>query len=214
MELFKDTAEDEIRRLRAIIAKLEESKGERVVRVEWERKVGYGYVFYITAPTTSSEETFGMALAKTIRTAFHAVGLEMGPARAGGDHVAPPMEEPGIPENMCYVAKGAFGRFVIVNALDRRLAWSGSRWVVHDKGIPRGAAQVSNFESREAALEGALKAKLDVALTGCVIDSESITCFRCGMTSYNRHDMENSYCGNCCIFHEAGLLPGETAVIQ
>jgi hypothetical protein len=214
MELFKDTAEDEIRRLRAIIAKLEESKGERVVRVEWERKVGYGYVFYITAPTTSSEETFGMALAKTIRTAFHAVGLEMGPARAGGDHVAPPMEEPGIPENMCYVAKGAFGRFVIVNALDRRLAWSGSRWVPHDRGIPQTAVQVSNFESREEAMTNALEAKLHVALTGCVIDSESITCFRCGMTSYNKNDMEQKYCGNCHVFHDQDAPADRPAVIQ
>lgn len=27
--------------------------------------------------------------------------------------------------------------------------------------------------------------------------SESITCPRCGMTSYNSRDIEEGYCGNC-----------------
>jgi len=31
---------------------------------------------------------------------------------------------------------------------------------------------------------------------------ESITCPRCGMTSYNPNDVLNKYCGACCRFHE------------
>jgi ribosomal protein L37E len=42
-------------------------------------------------------------------------------------------------------------------------------------------------------------------LLGCVIgsagrhlaDRESITCPRCGMTSYNPDDIDEGYCGNC-----------------
>ena len=30
----------------------------------------------------------------------------------------------------------------------------------------------------------------------------SITCPRCGATSYNRHDIEQEYCGSCHLFHE------------
>ncbi len=29
----------------------------------------------------------------------------------------------------------------------------------------------------------------------------SITCPRCGMTSYNPNDIEQRYCGNCHMFH-------------
>jgi hypothetical protein len=214
MKLFKDTAEDEIGRLRAIIAKLEEAKGMRVVTVEIEPKEGYGYLFYITAPTTFSEETFAMVLAEVIQKTFKVMGLSTKIGAVSKEHVAPPNQEPGIPENKCYVAKGAFGRWVIVNVLDRRLAWSGSRWVPHDRGIPQTAVQVSNFESREEAMTNALEAKLHVALTGCVIDSESITCFRCGMTSYNKNDMEQKYCGNCHVFHDQDAPADRPAVIQ
>jgi hypothetical protein len=28
----------------------------------------------------------------------------------------------------------------------------------------------------------------------------SITCPVCGMTSYNEHDIEWGYCGNCCAY--------------
>jgi len=32
-------------------------------------------------------------------------------------------------------------------------------------------------------------------------DGRAITCARCGMTSYNRHDVAEWYCGNCHISH-------------
>jgi hypothetical protein len=33
---------------------------------------------------------------------------------------------------------------------------------------------------------------------------KSITCTRCGMTSFNRGDVHYRYCGNCRVFHEKG----------
>jgi hypothetical protein len=33
-------------------------------------------------------------------------------------------------------------------------------------------------------------------------DDAAITCGRCGMTSYNPHDVAARYCGNCHVFHE------------
>lgn len=32
--------------------------------------------------------------------------------------------------------------------------------------------------------------------------SKGITCLDCGLTSYNEHDIEQKYCGNCHEFHE------------
>lgn len=31
-------------------------------------------------------------------------------------------------------------------------------------------------------------------------DGKSITCLLCDMTSYNRHDIEHHFCGNCRVF--------------
>lgn len=30
----------------------------------------------------------------------------------------------------------------------------------------------------------------------------SITCYTCGLASYNPNDIENKYCGNCHKFHD------------
>lgn len=90
MTLFEDSAEDEIRRLRTIIEKLEKTKGARVVTVERVRKPGYGYLFYITAPTTASEEAFGMAMSETIVKAFKHIGADVKPDIVSGEHIAPP----------------------------------------------------------------------------------------------------------------------------
>ncbi len=32
-------------------------------------------------------------------------------------------------------------------------------------------------------------------------DGKSITCLKCGMTSYNENDVKYLYCGNCHGFH-------------
>lgn len=50
---------------------------------------------------------------------------------------------------------GRIGRFVIVNARDGSLAWSGSCWVEHEEGVPAGRAQVSNFATEEEARQAA-----------------------------------------------------------
>lgn len=135
MPLFEDTAEDEIRRLRAIIAKLEADKETRVVTVEIEPKKGFGYLFYITAPTVTSEAEFGLAMAETIRQAFCKMDVRMAQAVVGGEHVAPP-------------------------------------------------SKTTSYSIDEA--------------------SGSITCLRCGMTSYSPSDVREKYCGNCHRFHERG----------
>lgn len=52
----------------------------------------------------------------------------------------------------CRLALNAFHRWIIVNAEQENLAWSGSRWVPVDKhGFPAGDVQVSNFDSAEHA---------------------------------------------------------------
>jgi Zn finger protein HypA/HybF involved in hydrogenase expression len=33
-------------------------------------------------------------------------------------------------------------------------------------------------------------------------DGRSITCHHCGMTSYNRNDIAQRYCGHCHLFHD------------
>jgi hypothetical protein len=34
------------------------------------------------------------------------------------------------------------------------------------------------------------------------LDGRAITCETCGLTSHNRHDVEERYCGNCHVFHD------------
>ena len=36
-----------------------------------------------------------------------------------------------------------------------------------------------------------------------------IKCLRCGLTYYNRRDVEQLYCGKCKLFHERNLPPKE-----
>jgi hypothetical protein len=102
----------------------------------------------------------------------------------------------------CYLAPGRFGRWVIVKAEDYRQAWSGSRWVLHDRGVPAAGVQVSNFASKDEAFNAAYDAGMDIASAGYLIFGGTITCFRCGMTSWNLHDREQCYCGACHQFHE------------
>ena len=51
---------------------------------------------------------------------------------------------------------GLFGRFIIVNARDSGLAWSGSCWVEHENGVPTGRSQVSSYATEEEARQVAL----------------------------------------------------------
>jgi hypothetical protein len=49
--------------------------------------------------------------------------------------------------------RGMLGFWVIVPDSNPGLAWSGSRWMPHYNGVPTGYAQISNFKSREEALD-------------------------------------------------------------
>ena len=50
--------------------------------------------------------------------------------------------------------QNAFGRWIIVNAVDERTAWSGSRFVpITDEGFPASDVQASNLDTREDAAE-------------------------------------------------------------
>ena len=56
---------------------------------------------------------------------------------------------------MYRLEQDVFGRWIIVHPEHTNLAWSGSRWMPHYRGIG-SAAQISNFTSREAADEIAI----------------------------------------------------------
>jgi len=221
MALFDDSAEAEIRRLKKIIAKLEETKGVRVVTVEWEPKPGYGYLFYISAPTTANEKEFGLALADAIRRSFKVIGLpakfdvaretnelasqreieieqSLSRSAATDQPIAVAPSEPAG----CYLTENAMGRWIIVNARNPELAWSGTQWVPHRQGIPTRNVHISNFEMKLAAFRDADRAGLAPQLKGFRADGKSITCFRCGKTSYNDNDVQKRYCGFCHVFHE------------
>lgn len=63
----------------------------------------------------------------------------------------------------CKVVKGLFDRWVLVNSeFPDILAWSGSRWVPHDRGIPTGEAQVSNFATEELARTYATQCGMEI----------------------------------------------------
>ena len=55
-----------------------------------------------------------------------------------------------------------FERWIIVNADEQNLAWSGSRWVEHHRGLPAESIQISNFESVEEALAAARQAHIPI----------------------------------------------------
>jgi hypothetical protein len=44
-------------------------------------------------------------------------------------------------------------------------------------------------------------------------DGKAITCRRCGLTSHNRNDVANRYCGHCNKFHEAVVYAGSSAAV-
>lgn len=33
-------------------------------------------------------------------------------------------------------------------------------------------------------------------------DGSSITCLKCGLTSFNSFDVKEKYCGHCSVFHD------------
>ncbi len=56
--------------------------------------------------------------------------------------------------NRVRLRQNAFDRWIIVDAANENLAWSGSRFVpITDEGFPASDVQVSNLDTREAAAE-------------------------------------------------------------
>ena len=50
-------------------------------------------------------------------------------------------------------------------------------------------------------------------MEGGDVEAESITCPQCGMTSHNKNDIEQRYCGNCHQYHDdmvSETEPGNT----
>ncbi len=59
--------------------------------------------------------------------------------------------------------QNAFGRWIIVNAVDERTAWSGSRFVpITEDGFPASDVQVSNLDKRDSAAEYAVNFGFEV----------------------------------------------------
>lgn len=50
-----------------------------------------------------------------------------------------------------HIIRTTIGLWIIVNARDADLAWSGSCWVEHEDGYSRGRAHVCNFNSHQEA---------------------------------------------------------------
>jgi hypothetical protein len=61
------------------------------------------------------------------------------------------------------IVLGCFDRWIIVNADDPRLAWSGNSWVPHVEGIS-AVAQVSNFKALVDAVMEADRAGFEIDL--------------------------------------------------
>jgi hypothetical protein len=54
--------------------------------------------------------------------------------------------------NRVRLCQNAFDRWIVIDATNELLAWSGSRFVpITDEGFPASDVQVSNLETREEA---------------------------------------------------------------
>jgi hypothetical protein len=81
------------------------------------------------------------------------------------------------------LSKNAFGYWILVNADDPKLAWSGPRYVpVNENGFPAGDVQVSNFLSEKDAREAASQQGLHERALGhrCVSFDDQDNCRECG----------------------------------
>lgn len=55
-------------------------------------------------------------------------------------------------DRRCAIVKNVFDRWILVNVYaPKLLAWSGSKWVQHNDGLPSGGFQVCNFYTKEEA---------------------------------------------------------------
>ena len=82
---------------------------------------------------------------------------------------------------------------VLRDALERlernqsKRSWAGRLTELRDEAIQRGLAPWAGPTMPSFVIPA---------------DGRSITCQRCGRTSYNAGDVENRYCGFCHVFHE------------
>jgi hypothetical protein len=102
----------------------------------------------------------------------------------------------------CYIAPATFRRWIIAKAGEPFLAWGESGWAHHRQGIPLQGMAVFYFDEKMAAFHAAHDAGFAVRIEGYCADEKTITCYRCGMTSYNPNDVLYRYCGNCHKPHE------------
>ncbi len=61
------------------------------------------------------------------------------------------MTDPLPPYSPYRLQPNLFGRWMILNARDPELAWSGSCWVDHVDGVATGRAHVANFTTEDEA---------------------------------------------------------------
>lgn len=67
------------------------------------------------------------------------------------------------PSTECHLGQNGFDRWILLNANNHSLAWSGSRWApVDEGGFPAGDAQISNLDTQEEAAEYAEKCGLSI----------------------------------------------------
>jgi hypothetical protein len=65
--------------------------------------------------------------------------------------------------NRVRLRQNAFDRWIIVDAANENMAWSGSRFVpIADEGFPASDVQVSNLDTRDSAAEYAVSFAFEV----------------------------------------------------
>jgi len=65
--------------------------------------------------------------------------------------------------NQVRLRQNAFDRWIIVDAANQNMAWSGSRFVpITEDGFPASDVQVSNLDTRDSAAEYAVSFGFEV----------------------------------------------------
>jgi hypothetical protein len=65
--------------------------------------------------------------------------------------------------------------------------------------ISRWSAQAKRRQHERKVLEAMVASRRSYTIAD---DGKSITCHRCGKTSYHIEDVRHRYCGHCHIFHD------------
>lgn len=110
---MENSDQDEIKRLRRIIERLEANKGTRVITTEIvPREDKPGFLVYVTAPTATNEVEFGMAIYSQVVSALSLkspdVGLRKQPEFVHTEQVAPSSVLPAV-ELFAWIGKDEYG---------------------------------------------------------------------------------------------------------